>query len=125
MSKVPYIVTAVLVVLAGLFAILNSVWAGFKYFVLVSLLLLALFWGVWFIYKYFTDFKKEQEEKFKFFKAQKVNSTEVTAEYFDKNLPAYKKEFSKKTLKDRVYKWCVILFCFAIAGAFLAGMILM
>ena len=118
-----YIISIVAIVLAGIFAILESVWAGFAYFVLAILLLLALFWGGWLIYKYFTAFQKELEERFKIFRAETINNKQTTAEYFDNNIAQFKKEFSKKTLKDKIIKWFVIAFCFACAVAFLLGMI--
>ena len=58
-----YIVSIVAVVLAALFAVLGKWWGGFAYFVLAILLLLSIFWSVWLILKYRTDFKKETEEK--------------------------------------------------------------
>ena len=118
-----YIITIVAIVLAGIFSFLFNVWAGFAYFVLAVLLLLSLFWGCWQIYKYFTDFQKELEERFKIFRAETVNKKQTTAEYFDSNVAQFKKEFSKKILKDKIIKWFVIAFCFACAVAFLLGMI--
>lgn len=124
MQKIPYITTAACVVLAALFAILRRYWAGFAYFVLGCLFLLSIFWGAWQIYKYFTDFQKELQGRFKFFKSQKINSGAVTSEVFEQNLPVYQKEFKRKILKDKLAKWAIIAFCFAVAAAFLIGMIL-
>ena len=123
MAKIPYIVTTIAVVLAALSAILNRFWTGFVYFTLSCLLILSFFWGAWQIFKYFTDFKFELEEKFKYFKADKINSKGVSSEVFEASLPAYKKEFKKKILKDKILKWFVILFCFAVGVAFLVAMI--
>ena len=67
---------------------------------------------------------KANEENFKFYRAQVINSQNISAEYFDANEVAYKKEYKKKCRKLKFYEWCKILFCFAIAGAFLVGMIL-
>ena len=125
MQKIPYIVTSATVLLAGLFAILKRYWAGFAYFVLACLLLLALFWAVWQIFKYCTDFQKELQEQFKLYKANKINSGVVTAKDFEANLTLYKKEFKKKSFKDKFAKISIIAFCFAIAVAFLVGMILL
>lgn len=124
MNKLPYIVTAVAIVLAGLFAVLNRFWAGFVYFVLVSLLALSLFWAIWLVYLYFTDFKEELEVRFSHFKAEKINEAKITVKYFDENLTAFKKQFSKRVLKDKLIKWFQILFAVAIAVTFLVGMIL-
>lgn len=118
-----YIVSIISVVLAGVFALLVKVWSGFAYFVLATMLLLSLFWFVWLIYKYLTDFKKELQERFEIFRVETINKFQISAQYFDENLPAYKKEFSKKILKDKFIKWSMIAFCLACAVAFLLGMI--
>lgn len=119
-----YIVSLVMLILSGIFAILVKVWGGFAYFVLIALTLLAIFWGVFLIYKYCKSFKKQLEENFKFYRAQVINSQNISAEYFDSNEVAYRKEYKKKCRKLKFYEWCKILFCFAIAVAFLVGIIL-
>ena len=124
MTKISYIVTAVLIILAGVFAILKRFWDGLAYFVLGTLLLLSIFWGVILIVRFFTEYKQELAEKFKYFKAEKVNKGQITSEAFEANLLAYQKEFNKKMLKEKLLKWCVIAFCFAVAAAFLTAMIL-
>ncbi len=124
MKNVPYIVTAVLIALTALFAILNKVWEGFVYFVLGSLLLLALFWGVWQTYLYFTEYKEERAEEFKFFRAKKIGEGQIAEKEFDAAEKEYLKLFNKSILKDKIIKWGIIAFCFAIAAAFLMGMIL-
>ncbi len=118
-----YIITIIAIVLAGIFALLVNVWAGFAYFVLATLFLLSMFWGCWLIYKYFTEFKKELEERFSIFRAETINNKQTTSQYFDDNVAVFKKEFAKKTLKDKIVKWFMILFCFACAVAFLLGAI--
>ncbi|MBP3619542.1 MAG: hypothetical protein J6J24_02655 [Clostridia bacterium] len=120
-----YIITIIAIVLASIFAILVKVWAGFMYFVLASLLLLSLFWGVWLIIQYFSSFKLELEERFKIFKANVINANQLTTEQFNQNEQIYRKDFSKKMLKDKFIKWFVIAFCFSLAVAFLMAMILM
>ena len=97
-----YIITIVAVVLAGIFALLVDVWASFVYFVLAILLLLALFWGGWLIYKYFTAYQKEVEDGFALFKAQIINSKNISAEEFDASLEYHKKEFAKSLKNMRV-----------------------
>lgn len=119
----PYIVTVVAVILAAIFALLVKFWAGFVYFVLAVLLLLSLFWGAWLIYKYLTEFKAEIQERYKFYKAEKINKSHMDIGSYENNEMAYKKDFSRKILKDKISKWFVILFCFAVAVAFLLGMI--
>ncbi len=123
MNKIPYIVSAITIALAGLFAILNRFWTGFVYFVLALLLALSLFWAGWLIYKYFTDYKQELEERYSLWKANKLNTTQVSAEIISQNEAAYKKQFSKHMRKNKLVKWFEILICFALAVAFLVGMI--
>ncbi len=120
-----YIVTLIALVLAGVFAILVKVWAGFMYFVLASLMALAIFWGVYLIYKYFKSFKKQLAENFKYFRAQVINSKNISPEQFDSNEAFYQKEYKKKTFKLRFLEWFKIAFCFACAASFLTGMILL
>ena len=103
MKNLPYIVTAILIVLAGIFALLNRVWAGFVYFVLSLLLLLSLFWGVWLIWQFFTTFKKELAEEFELFRADTINSKQLSAQDFDANVATDKKQFNKKMLKTKLY----------------------
>ena len=124
MNKLPYFITGGAVILAALFAILNRFWTGFVYFVLASLLVLSLFWGVWLIYKYFTDFKEELKDRFVLYKANKVNTTNTTTDMITANKAAYEKQFNKSVLKDKIIKWFIILFCFSVAAMFLIGMIL-
>ena len=118
-----YIITIADVALAGVFAILVKVWTGFMYFVLATLMVLALFWGAWLIYKFFTTYKEELNERFKIYKATTINATKITVEHFNENEATYRKDFSKKMRKEKFVKWFVIAFCFALAVAFLFGMI--
>lgn len=123
MSKVPYIVSAITICLVALFAILERYWTGFIYFVLASLLLLSLFWGAWLIFGYLTVYKHEREERFLLFKAELINHDHITAEYFEQNKAVYKKEFEKKLAREKISRIYMIVFCFALAVAFLVGMI--
>lgn len=123
MDKLPYIVTAIVFVLAAIFALVVKFWAGFVYFVLALLLLLALFWFAWYIYRYFTVLKYDLQEQYKFFKAEKINRTQISVEEYNNNEVAYKKEFSKKSLKDKLRYVAMMLFCLAIAAAMLIAMI--
>jgi len=91
--------------------------------VLALLLLLSLLWFAWYIYRYFTVLKEDLQEQYKFFKAQKINRTNISVEEYNNNEVAYKKEFSKKALKDKLKYVAMMLFCLAIAGAMLMAMI--
>ena len=120
-----YIITAVDLGLTALFAILNSkVWGGFAYFVLSLLLLLSLAWGVYLIIKYVKEFKPELQKDYAEFKAEKINKAGITAEEFEENEKIYKKQFNRACLKQKLVKWAVIAFCFAVAISFVAGIVL-
>lgn len=124
-EKISYIVTIVIAVLTAIFTILNEeVWGGFVYFVFALIMVLALFWAGWLIYKYFTEFKSELQEEYVIFKAEKINKLRITSDVYEASEPAYKKEFKRKMLKTKFIKWFMICFCFAVAGAFLVAIIL-
>jgi polyferredoxin len=124
-EKISYIVTISIAILTAIFTILKEqVWSGFVYFVFASLMVLALFWCGWLIYKYFTDFTGEFAERYKFFRAEKINSLKITSDIYDANEEVYKKEFKKKLFRDKLVKWFIICLCFAIAVMFLIALIL-
>ncbi len=125
MEKQSTIITLVAFVLAGLFALLENAWVGFKYFVLSVLLLLSIYWGVINIIKYFTSFKAELEEEYGVFRARKITELRITSEDYEKNEEQYRQLFKKSQIKEKFLKWCVILICFGIAFAFLMAIILM
>ena len=120
-----YIVTAIDIALSALFAILNKyVWRGFAYFVLSLLLLLALIWGAWLIYKYFTSYRKEQDEEFERYKIEQINKLGITKEQFEENVKEHRKQYNKTLIKQKILKWALIALCFAIAASFISAIIL-
>jgi len=124
-DKISYIVTIAIAVLTAIFTILKEqVWNGFVYFVFSLILILGLFWGAWLIYKYYTEFKSEIDERYKVFKAEKINKLRITSEIYMASEVAYKKEFKRKLRREKFIKWFMICFCFAVAIAFLVALIL-
>ena len=121
-SSIVYIISAVIIVLCIIFALLIDVWAGFSYFVFSFMTLLTLVWAGYLIYNYLTDFKKQLDEDFDYFKAEKINSTSVTSEEFEKNELAYRKEFNKSARKTKLLEICKIILCFGFAGLFIFAM---
>ena len=121
-KNIIYIISAVLIVLCIIFALLIDVWASFSYFVLSLMTALTLVWAGYLIYNYITDFKKQLDEDFDYFKAEKINSTSVTSEEFEKNELAYRKEFNKSTRKTKLLEICKIILCFGFAGLFIFAM---
>lgn len=120
-----YIFTAILLVLSGIFALLVQAWAGFTYFVLTMLMLLALLWAGFLIYQYFTSYKTELKEDFKLFKAETINEKNISDAEFENNISLYEKQFKHSVLKDKLIYLFKILFCFAIAVLFITAMIIL
>lgn len=120
-----YIFTAILLVLSGIFALLVQAWAGFTYFVLTMLMLLALLWAGYLIYQYFTSYKTELKEDFKLFKAETINEKNISDAEFENNISLYEKQFKHSILKDKLIYLFKILFCFAIAVLFITAMIIL
>lgn len=124
-NKITYIVTIAIAVLTAIFTILKEqVWSGFVYFVFSLIMILGFFWAGWLIYKYFTEFKSEIDEKYKVFKAEKINKLRITSDIYEAGEVAYKKEFKRKLRREKFIKWFMICFCFAVAFAFLVALIL-
>ena len=121
-KNIIYIISAVIIVLCIIFALLIDVWASFSYFVLSLMTALTLVWAGYFIYNYLTDFKKQLDEDFDYFKAEKINSTSITSEEFEKNELAYRKEFNKSARKTKLLEICKIILCFGFAGLFIFAM---
>lgn len=121
-KNIVYIISAVIIVLCIIFALLIDVWASFSYFVLSLMTILTLVWAGYLIYNYVTDFKKQLDDDFAYYKAEKINSTSVTSEEFEKNELAYRKEFNKSTRKTKLLEICKIILCFGFAGLFIFAM---
>lgn len=122
---IAYIITIVACVIAGIFALLVNVWTGFMYFVLATLLLLALFWTAWLVLQYFRSFKFKLEENFKYYKAEVINRNNMSIKMFNANESAYRKEYNKKIRKEKVLYWLKVVFAFAIAVTFAVSMFLL
>ena len=121
-KNIVYIISAVIIVLCVIFALLIDVWGSFFYFVLSLMTVFSLVWAGFLIYNYCTDFKKQLEEDFSYYKAEKINSTSVTSEEFEKNEQAYRKEFNKSARKSKIFEICKIILCFGFAGLFIFAM---
>lgn len=122
-NNIIYIISAVIIVLSIVFALLINVWDGFTYFVLSLLTLLSLAWAGHLIRYYLMDFKEQAEEEFKLFKAETVNVKNITSEEFDKNEQAFRKEYNKKLVKYRIIHISKIILCFGLAILFILGMV--
>lgn len=121
-KNIVYIISAVIIVLCIIFALLIDVWASFSYFVLSLMTILTLVWAGYLIYNYVTDFKKQLDDDFAYYKAEKINSTSVTSDEFEKNEQAYRKEFNKSARKTKFLEICKIILCLGFAGLFIFAM---
>lgn len=121
-KNIVYIISAVIIVLCIIFALLIDVWASFSYFVLSLMTILTLVWAGYLIYNYVTYFKKQLDDDFAYYKAEKINSTSVTSDEFEKNEQAYRKEFNKSARKTKFLEICKIILCFGFAGLFIFAM---
>ena len=121
-KNIVYIISAVIIVLCIIFALLIDVWASFSYFVLSLMTILTLVWAGYLIYNYVTDFKKQLDDDFAYYKAEKINSTSVTSDEFEKIEQAYRKEFNKSARKTKFLEICKIMLCFGFAGLFIFAM---
>ena len=79
-KNIVYIISAVIIVLCIIFALLIDVWASFSYFVLSLMTILTLVWAGYLIYNYVTNFKKQLDDDFAYYKAEKINSTSFSSD---------------------------------------------
>lgn len=121
-SNIVFVISACIIVLCIIFAFLIDVWEGFSYFVLAFMAVLSLVWAGYLIVNYLTDFKRQLNDNFAYYKAEKINSTSVTSEEFDKNELAYRKEYNKTTCKSKILEICKIILCFGFTGLFIFAM---
>ena len=106
-----WLISLVLAVLVITFGGLTRVWDGFVYFLLVSLALLSGYWIVELILSYIYEYKKNIDERYKFYVAKVVNSTNYTSEDIEKGEAIFKKRFQKSLLREKAIEWLKIAFC--------------
>ena len=110
-----FIVTAILVVLMIVTAVLREVWLGFSYFTISFALLLAIFWAVTFIFNYINDYVKNFEQDFKMYCIKLINSSSLTMEDIEKDKNTYIKAYKKTVLRYKVIDIIKILVAIVIA----------
>lgn len=110
-----FIVTAILVVLMIVTALLREVWLGFSYITISFALLLAIFWAVTFIFNYINDYVKNFEQDFKMYCIKLINSSSLTMEDIEKDKNTYIKAYKKTVLRYKVIDIIKILVAIVIA----------
>ena len=112
-----WIISAILLALVIIFTALKSVWSGFVYFAIPFMALLCLYWIVLLILYYKEDYYDNFEEDFRRFKAETVNTYNVSTEEFENNINFYIKKLKKSLRFDKtidVFKIIFVLTIFVI-----------
>ena len=96
-----WIFTAIIAVLIIILFCFKTIWAGYIYIALPLLSLLSLFWLAIFIYDYYKFYYLNFEKGFSYFKAETINTRNITVQEFEENIDLFIREY-KKSL--RIYK---------------------
>ena len=83
----------------------------------------ALYWSIEFLISY-VIFRKSYEKRYNYYKAQVVNSTNLSLEYIEKHPKIYYKKFKRTMIKESFLKISYILISLSIAIAFLVTMVI-
>ena len=118
-----WIILGVLAALCILFACLKSVWTGFIYLGIASLSLLCVYLVYLRIKLYKRDYYDNFQRAFVVYKADYVNSYNITAEEFENNLPIHMKEFKKLMRREKFVDIFKILAIIAFIVACIIGVI--
>lgn len=110
-----FIVSAILVVLMIITAILREVWFGFSYFTITFVLILAIFWMITFILNYINDYVTNFKQDFKMYCIKLVNSSTLSLEDIEKDKNIFIKEYKKTLIKYKVVDIIKILVSIVIA----------
>ncbi len=104
------IISAIFLALIVTTVLLKSVWAGFIYFSLSFVIILAVYWLIRLILYYYEDYFLSFEEDFKQYKAEIINSTALTNEIFEQNIDEHIKKFKKSLRKYKLIDIAKMLF---------------
>ncbi len=116
-----FITTAVGLALIVAFGLLRKVWAGFIYFALAFIILLCGYWLVILIKDYIYNYYQNIEEEYNLFKAEIVNSSEITLEQIEKSPKYYLKKFRRSQWKAKGID--ILKMCFAL-GILIASIVI-
>ena len=97
-----FIVTIISALLILTFGLLNEVWAGFSYFSLVLFTGICIYWLVILIISYINNYIKNIDERYKFYCAQLINSTNLTSEDINEKPELYFKQFKRSLRKEKL-----------------------
>lgn len=110
-----FLFTTISLIIIVIFALLRLVWVGFSYFSLAGLMILSIYWAIQFIGSYIYQYRTTLEEKYKYYVAQIVNTSNVTTEEVLSNRNLYFKKFKKTLFKDKTIEIAKISFSLMLA----------
>lgn len=110
-----FLFTTISLIIIVIFALLKLVWVGFSYFSLAGLMILSIYWAIQFIGSYIYQYRTTLEEKYKYYVAQIVNTSNVTTEEVLSNRNLYFKKFKKTLFKDKTIEIAKISFSLMLA----------
>ena len=114
MKNINIIVTLLSILLLILFAVLKTIWIGFVYFAIVTLIGICLYWIVIISINYIYEYRTNLLSGFKFFCAKIINSSNVTTQMIEDDKENYIKKYKKSLVKEKVIEWVKILFLLSI-----------
>ncbi len=110
-----WLISAILVALIILFISLKSVWSGCVFFAMSFLIIFCIYWETLLILYYIEDYYKNFDEEFKLYKAEIINTYNLTSEEFQNNIEIYLKKFKKSLRRDKfidiIKILCLLSFC--------------
>lgn len=110
-----FLFTTISLIIIVIFALLRLIWVGFSYFSLAGLMILSIYWAIQFIGSYIYQYRTTLEEKYKYYVAQIVNTSNVTTEEVLSNRNLYFKKFKKTLFKDKAIEIAKISFSLMLA----------
>lgn len=114
MKNINIIVTLFSILLLILFAVLKTIWIGFVYFAIVTLIGICLYWIVVISIDYIYEYRTNLLSGFKLFCAKIINSSNVTTQMIEDDKEIYIKKYKKSLVKEKVIEWVKILFLLSI-----------
>lgn len=111
---IKWIIVGVLTALTITFAFLKSVWTGFIYLGISFLSLLAIYVLYIRIRKYITDYYTNFEKAFVRYRADYINSHNITSQEFEQNIEEHQKTFKDLFRKEKAVDMFIMLFILTI-----------
>ena len=94
---------------------------GKHYFTLSFTLVFAVYLTVEFVL-FYISFRKTYTQRYKIYKAEKVNSSNITMQVIDRENKKYYRRFKRSMLKDSFLRFSPILVCIGASVAIIVSM---